>query len=71
LTAAGFTIESIIDLNKAGHPAWWFAGKVLKRDRLSKLPLKIFDKTVWLWRLLDKILPWRGLSMLVVAVKKG
>jgi glycosyltransferase involved in cell wall biosynthesis len=71
LEQAGLTVESFTDLNKAGHPAWWLASKVLKRKQLSKVPLKIFDKTVWLWRLLDKVLPWRGLSMLVVAVKKG
>ena len=29
--------------------------------------LKIFDKTVWLWRRIDGMLPWPGLSLIVVA----
>jgi hypothetical protein len=34
---------------------------------ISKLVLKIFDKTVWLWRRVDGLLPWPGLSLVVVA----
>jgi len=33
--------------------------------------LKLFDKTVWLWKRLDPILPWRGLSLVVVARKRA
>jgi hypothetical protein len=29
--------------------------------------LKIFDKSVWIWRRLDVLMPWPGLSLLVVA----
>jgi len=32
--------------------------------------LKVFDKTVWLWRRIDWLLPWRGLSLVVVAKKR-
>lgn len=70
LDAAGFTVESVRQINKAGKPAWWLASRVFKRTSLSKLPLKIFDKNLWLWRPLDHILPWKGLSMLVVARKR-
>jgi hypothetical protein len=31
--------------------------------------LKIFDKTVWLWRRIDPLLPWPGLSLIMVARK--
>jgi hypothetical protein len=37
---------------------------------LGKLSLKIFDKSVWLWRRLDGLLPWSGLSLIAVATKK-
>lgn len=67
LAAADFTVESVQQVNKAGKPAWWLASKVLRRTSLSKLPLKIFDKNLWLWRPLDRLLPWRGLSLLIVA----
>jgi hypothetical protein len=33
--------------------------------------LKIFDKTVWLWRRLDWMMPWPGLSLIAVARKTG
>ncbi len=36
---------------------------------INKLTLKIFDKTVWLWRRLDPALPWRGLSLIVLGRK--
>jgi len=38
-------------------------------EKLSKVFLKLFDKTVWLWRLLDPLLPWKGLSLIVIARK--
>ncbi len=41
--------------------------KAVKRG----LSLKIFDKTVWIWRLLDKVLPFDGLSAIYVAKKKA
>jgi hypothetical protein len=38
--------------------------------KIGKLVLKIFDKTVWILRHLDKVIPWNGLSLIVVARKK-
>jgi hypothetical protein len=38
---------------------------------INKLVLKIFDKTVWIWRRLDWLMPWPGLSLIVVARKRG
>ncbi len=66
---AGFTIERVVQLNKMGTFFWWVAGKVLRLERLGKVFLKLFDKTVWLWRLLDPVLPWNGLSLIVIARK--
>ena len=63
---AGFTIESTRQLNKAGKVSWWFSSKLLGAKTINKLTLKIFDKTLWVWRALDGILPWRGLSLIVV-----
>jgi hypothetical protein len=69
--AEGFSVEKTHDFNKAGAPPWWFYSRVLGRSRISKLTLKIFDKTVWLWRRVDGLLPWTGLSAIVVAKKPG
>ncbi len=67
LEPAGLTIETIFSLNKAGAPPWWIYGKVFHSRRIDKPVLKIFDKTVWIWRRLEWLLPWSGLSLIVVA----
>ena len=67
LSEAGFVVERSHQLNKIGAAAWWLSGKLLARRRISKVTLKLFDKTVWIWRRVDGLLPWRGLSLVVVA----
>jgi hypothetical protein len=44
---------------------------VLHRKRINKVMLKIFDKTVWIWRHLDGALPWPALSLVAVATKQA
>jgi len=66
----GFKVQRMLNLNKISTPAWWFYGKLLHRSRISKVMLKVFDKTVWIWRRIDGLLPWRGLSLVVVATKE-
>ena len=65
----GLTAQRIYQLNKIGMPAWGLYGKVLHRKQISKVMLKAFDKTVWFWRRVDGLLPWRGLSLVIVATK--
>jgi SAM-dependent methyltransferase len=67
LTGAGFRVERTHQLNKIGAVSWWIYGKLLHRKRIAKVALKLFDKTVWLWRRIDGLMPWRGLSLVVVA----
>jgi glycosyltransferase involved in cell wall biosynthesis/phospholipid N-methyltransferase len=54
-------------LNKIGKPAWWFYGQVLHSKQISRVTLKLFDKTIWLWRRIEVLFPWDGLSLIVVA----
>jgi hypothetical protein len=67
LEKCGFAVERVYQLNKIGTPAWFISGTLLRRKRISKVTLKLFDKTVWFWRRVDRLLPWRGLSLVVVA----
>jgi glycosyltransferase involved in cell wall biosynthesis len=69
LAKHGFAVESMSQLNKIGTLGWWLYGKVLRHKRISKVTLKIFDKTVWFWRRMDGLMPWPGLSLVVVARK--
>jgi SAM-dependent methyltransferase len=67
----GFTVTEVAGLNKIGKPAWWLYGKLLRQKRINKVTLKLFDKTVWFWRSIEGALPWRALSLIVVAVKRS
>ena len=67
LAGAGFEIEKATQINKMGRIAWWLSSRVLGSSRPNKVTLKVFDKTVWLWRLLDPVLPWPGLSWVASA----
>ena len=69
LSTGGFQIEKVHSLNKIGTPPWWVHSKLLGSGHINKLTLKIFDKTVWLWRRIDWLLPWTGLSLVLIARK--
>jgi SAM-dependent methyltransferase len=71
LEQSGFQPLWIHGINKAGVIGWWLASRLLQRRRLSKITLKLFDKTVWLWRFADHLLPWHGLTMVAAATWKG
>jgi glycosyltransferase involved in cell wall biosynthesis/phospholipid N-methyltransferase len=57
--------------NKIGALSWWFSGKVLGQRKMNRVLLKLWDKTVWFWRRVDRLLPWTGLTLIVVARLKG
>lgn len=67
---AGFTVRAAKSLNKAGWLSWLLFSKIFRRKTINKVTLKIFDKTVWIWRRLDWLLPWPGLSLIVIANKR-
>ncbi len=68
----GFGIEREHQVNKIGALGWWFSSRILRRSRISRPALKLWDKSVWLLRRIDPLLPWRGLSLVMVArLKRG
>jgi SAM-dependent methyltransferase len=71
LGGAGFSVEKIYDFNKAGAPPWRIYSTVFHSRHINKLVLKLFDKTVWFWRRIDGLMPWRGLSLIFVARNTG
>ena len=66
---AGFTIERVYNFNKAGAPPWWLYGRIFGVRRINKIVLKLFDKSVWVLSRLDPLMPWSGLSLILVARK--
>ncbi len=68
---AGFTIKRSFTFNGISVLPWFVNAKILKRSYFGKLQLKMFDSLVWLWRRIDRFLPFDGLSLIVVAEKPG
>jgi SAM-dependent methyltransferase len=66
----GFQVERIIMFNRISRPAWYVSGRILKRTALGRRQRKLFDRFVWLWRRIDRILPWRSTSLIAVGVRK-
>lgn len=71
MEAAGFVVERVLEFNRMTRPGWWVNGRVLKRRTFSRFQIWVFDRLVWLWRRVDGVLPWRGVSLIAVARKKG
>jgi len=69
MESQGFAVDQIFGFNKAGTPPWFAYSKLLGSRTINKPVLKIFDKTVWLWRHLDGLMPWPALSLIMVARK--
>jgi glycosyltransferase involved in cell wall biosynthesis len=67
LTGAGLEVVHERSINKIGALSWWFFGKVMNKSKMNRPGLKLWDKTVWFWRRVDGLLPWNGLSLIVVA----
>ncbi|MCC6389507.1 MAG: class I SAM-dependent methyltransferase, partial [Bryobacterales bacterium] len=68
---AGFEVERILEFNRVSLPGWYLNGKLLGRNTVSAAQLKVFDKMVWLWRRVDRFLPWAPTSLIAVARKTG
>jgi len=70
LEERGFAVEEIYSFNKAGAAPWRIYSRALGSKGINKAVLKIFDKTVWIWRRLDGIMPWQGLTLIMVGRKR-
>ncbi len=65
----GYQVEECFTLNKIGVIGWWYRGKIAKQNAIGRVGLKAFNMLVPLFKLIDPILPWKGLSLVVVARK--
>jgi len=66
---AGFEIETVFDFNRVTAPGWYFNGRILRRRHFSRLQIGVFDRLVWLWKILDRWIPWPGVSLIAIARK--
>jgi hypothetical protein len=67
MEAAGFQVDRVLHFNRVTRPGWWLNGCVLKRRHFSRFQLWVFDRMVWLWRRIDRLLPWPSVSIIAIA----
>jgi glycosyltransferase involved in cell wall biosynthesis len=71
VAAAGFEVDDVRFLNRPGVFGWWFNSRVLRRTVLPKGQLRAFGWLEPFLRWEEKHPPSFGLSLLVLAHKKG
>ena len=67
--AVDFVARQYFDFNRLSVPGWQLNNKLLKRRRFSRIQLKFMDTILPLFRHLEWIWPWRGLSLIGIAIK--
>ncbi len=65
----GYEIEELFTMNKIGVLGWWYRGKIAKQQAIGRVGLKAFNVLVPVFKLIDPLLPWKGLSLVIVARK--
>jgi glycosyltransferase involved in cell wall biosynthesis len=66
----GFCVDRILKFNRMARPAWFFNGRIMKKRTFSRFQIRVFDSLVWLWRPLDRVLPWSPTSLIAVGVRE-
>jgi glycosyltransferase involved in cell wall biosynthesis/phospholipid N-methyltransferase len=66
---AGFRIVRLLRFNRAGVPAWWLNGRVLRRRSFGLIQIKTLNLLTPLFRLLEPWLPLPPLSLIAVFEK--
>jgi len=67
--SAGFRIHRILTFNRAGSPAWWLNGKILKRTTFGLFQIKILNLLVPIFKRTEKWPPLPALSLIAVPEK--
>jgi len=67
LRAAGLEVLELQQFNRLGVLGWAVNGRLLGRERLSRVQLKVLNTVIPAWKGVDHALPWPGLSVIAVA----
>ena len=70
LADAGFRVETVFDFNRFSAPGWWLNGKILRRQRLSRVQLKLMETMMPVLKRIDRLWPWKGISLIGIGVKE-
>ncbi len=69
MESIGFRIEKVIMFNRVSRFPWYFSGRILKKSALGVGQMRLFDRFVWLWRKIDRFLPWKAISVIAIGTK--
>jgi SAM-dependent methyltransferase len=65
-TAAGFLVREIFEFNRIGTVAWFLNGRILRRRTFGLFQIWMLDRLTPFFRLIDRFLPWSGLSLIAI-----
>jgi glycosyltransferase involved in cell wall biosynthesis len=68
---AGFRVEKVLNFNRAGVPAWWLNGRILRRKTFGLVQIRLLNFLAPLFRLSDTWLPFPPLSIIAILRKEG
>ena len=66
---AGFQVVTVLGFNRAGMPAWWVNGKILKRKNFGLWQIKLLNCCVPLFRVLENWTLAPHLSLIAILQK--
>lgn len=69
LREAGLRVETLFDFNRVSVPGWWLNGRALHRKTFSRVQIKVLEAIMPLVRRVDRVWPWRGLSIVAIGVR--
>jgi glycosyltransferase involved in cell wall biosynthesis/phospholipid N-methyltransferase len=67
---ADFHVELVLKFNRAGVPAWWLNGRILRRRTFGLGQIRMLNVLTPLFRLVDRWLPLPPLSLIAILRKE-
>jgi glycosyltransferase involved in cell wall biosynthesis len=67
---AGFVVKDIFEFNRIGTPAWFVNGRILRRRSFGRFQIWMLDVLTPLFRRIDWLLPFPGLSLIAVLERR-
>jgi hypothetical protein len=67
---AGFRMEKLLKFNRAGVPAWWLNGRMLRRTTFGMFQIRVLNMLTPIFRRIDTVLPFPPLSIIAVFRKE-
>jgi len=66
---AGFRVEEMLKFNRAGVPAWWLNGRILRRKTFGLGQIRLLNLLTPIFRLVDSWAPLPPLSIIAILRK--